>query len=78
MLHKASRTLAGVLLTSMLILAVPAPSHAGGFRQPVQSIGWTARFWNWLESLVLKGTKATPTASLSEQEGSAIDPNGHS
>ena len=74
MSRTAQRVLAGIFLVSLLFVT-PTPSQAAGFRLPVQSIGWTARIWNWLESLVLGGAaKASPT--LSEQEGSAIDPNG--
>jgi hypothetical protein len=77
MSQKAHRIVAGIFLIAILVLAMPVPSHAAGFRVSSQSVGWTMRLWNWLESFVL-GTKASPTVSLWEQEGSAIDPNGHS
>jgi hypothetical protein len=66
------RVLAAIALMAALLLAVPAPSHAAGFREPATL---AMRVWAWLESLLL-GTPEPAVDTRWEKEGSAIDPNG--
>lgn len=74
MSRKNQRWLAAAGLASALLLAVPAPSMAGGRWKPAaEAPSFAVRVWSWLESL---GIVPRPQASVREKEGSAIDPNG--
>lgn len=75
MSRTAQRFLAGIALTAVLVLTAPAPSHAAGFRIPVQGFGYVDRIFDWLESL-MAGSAEKPSPALREREGSMIDPNG--
>jgi hypothetical protein len=89
MSQQMRRTLAAVGLAAALLLAVPAPSRAMGFREPsFVADGLLERICSWLWSLApspapvaRKDTSGTPppvgtTPPGTDDSGSHIDPDG--
>lgn len=53
MSQQIRRVLATVGVTAALLLAVPAPSRAAGFREPARAADLIVmRFWSWMDRLM--------------------------